>query len=85
MALAGVNRTAVEKPALTVLVYSETPWSDGSREVGFLDGHAKRVQAVEWQVLKATLIPRWKRTAKKPLPANYGSEFNRQAPLPEPQ
>lgn len=82
-ALAGVSQVTLEDPSKTVLVYTETPWPDGSREVGYADGHAKRVQANEWEKLKQDLTKKWKKTAKKPLPLDYGKEYNQQTPPQE--
>ncbi|MFB3881517.1 MAG: hypothetical protein ACE149_09645 [Armatimonadota bacterium] len=51
--LQGRSLAQIEDPAATVLVYQQTPRADGSRDVGFLDGHVKRVSDEEWQKLKA--------------------------------
>lgn len=51
--LQGKSLSAIQDPAVLVLVYQPTPRDDGTRGVGFLDGHVKRVSDEEWQKLKA--------------------------------
>jgi hypothetical protein len=51
--LQGKSLSAIQDPAVIVLVYQPTPRDDGTRGVGFLDGHVKRVSDEEWQKLKA--------------------------------
>jgi len=78
--LGGATSTEVERPAETILIYAEGPASDGKREVAFADGHARRLGPDEWSKYEATLHLKLKKTAKKPLPANFGQEYNRSQP-----
>jgi len=71
MAIAGVNMTAIERPAETPLFYDMTAWPDGTRAVAFADGHAKFVDPDQWEKLRPYLSLKLKRTSK-PLPANLG-------------
>lgn len=41
-----------EHPEDMVMFYEATPWGDGSRAAVFVDGHAKRLDAKEWERLK---------------------------------
>ncbi len=50
-ALSGVAQTSLEKVAETPLVWEEKAAPDGTRAVGFADGHAKRVGEAEWSRL----------------------------------
>lgn len=43
--------SSVPSPSEAVLFYQKTPASDGGREVLFVDGHVKKVDAREWQTL----------------------------------
>ena len=72
MALAGVSLTEVPEPANTPLFFEPNAWPDGTRVVAYTDGHAKRVDAEEWKRLQPFLKLKLKKTAKRPLPPNYG-------------
>lgn len=63
-ALAGVPSTSLENPAETVLLYEDTPWPDGKRTVAFADGHAKRLDAAEWETASGSLKLKLKRVGK---------------------
>ncbi len=39
----------------TVCIYEAQPWPDGTRCVGFYDGHATFVSEAEWAKLKETV------------------------------
>ena len=64
MALAGVKETSVPDLANTVMLYDSAAWPDGSRIVGFADGHAKRVDERTWSRLKKTLSLKLPRVGK---------------------
>lgn len=79
MAVSGVNASAIERPSETVLVYAEKPRSDGTREVAFVDGHAKIVKPEEWARYESTL----RRTIQPngiSLPKSFGQEYNSSGP-----
>ena len=80
MSLSGVSMTSIENPAETILVYADKPNANGNREVAFTDGHAKSLNTTEWNRFLPTLKLRLPRSAKKPLPMEYGSEYNRSTP-----
>jgi hypothetical protein len=50
--LSGLHLPTVKDPSGVAVFYEQTTWSDGTRGVGFLDGHAKRVDAQKWQEIK---------------------------------
>ncbi|HVT14301.1 MAG TPA: hypothetical protein VHE55_18705 [Fimbriimonadaceae bacterium] len=75
MAIAGVEMTAIEAPAETVLYYDEKPWPDGSRLVAFMDGHVKFVEPEAWAKAEATLHLKIKRKTK-PLPPDYWKKLH---------
>jgi len=52
-ALNGHKEAHFTDPVNVVVVFEATPWPDGKRGVGFLDGHAKMVTDAQWQQLKA--------------------------------
>lgn len=74
MSLGGVSLTDVEDPSETILYYEEKAWPDGRRAVAFADGHAKFVGEEEWKRLQPTLKLKVKKTAKRPLPLNWGAD-----------
>lgn len=74
MSLGGVSMVDVERPAETILFYEEKAWPDGRRAVAFVDGHAKFVSEEDWKRLQPTLKLRVKKTAKRPLPLNWGTD-----------
>lgn len=76
MAIGGVNMVAIEDIANTVMFYESKAWPDGRRAVAFTDGHAKMVTSSEWQKLEATLRKKFPKSAKRPLPLNYGTTGN---------
>jgi hypothetical protein len=80
--LGGVLCTSVERPAETVAISAEKPASDGTREVGLVDGHAKRMGPDSWKAVEPTLHLKLKKTATKPLPMNLGEAYNAQKPPP---
>ena len=49
--LSGVTMNAIDRPAETILLWEERAWPDGKRAVAFVDGHAKRLDAAEWERL----------------------------------
>lgn len=53
--LSGVNATSIPNPAEVVLVYEERVWPDGTRAVGYCDGHAKMVDGSTWNRISSTL------------------------------
>lgn len=67
----GVNAAEVEFPAETVLFYESQAWPDGTRVVGFFDGHVKSVDAELWKRLQPTLKLKLKKRAQ-PFPLSYG-------------
>ncbi|MBS1705724.1 MAG: hypothetical protein JST40_07600 [Armatimonadetes bacterium] len=69
-ALASVNAEIIEYPAETILWYETTPWEDGSRIIGYTDGHAKSVGSSEWEDLEPTLRNTYPRSAGL-LPMDY--------------
>lgn len=75
MAVAGVSASDIQKPAETVLFYESATRPDGRRTVAFTDGHAKLVSEAEWAKLQPTLKLKLKKSVK-PLPANYGMDWN---------
>ena len=52
-ALSGVSEVAIDQPSSTLLLWQETPDADGSRAVGFADGHGETVGADEWKTIWA--------------------------------
>lgn len=53
--LAGAKESDIKNPTEVVSVFEPTPWPDGMRVVGFVDGHAKLVGAEEWATLQAKM------------------------------
>jgi hypothetical protein len=51
-ALAGIHLVNVEDVAVVAVFYEPVPASDGSVCVAFLDGHAARLSAADWQKTK---------------------------------
>jgi len=74
-ALGGVKLKDIPEPPKTVVFYETKNWSDGRRAVGFADGSARLVPAIEWGRLAMSLLLRIPRTAE-PLPADYGKGWN---------
>ena len=75
MAVAGATATSIAEPASTVAIYGDTRASDGKLDVGFTDGHAKRLSWADWADAQKTLHLKLKKDAK-PLPASLGARFN---------
>lgn len=50
-ALSGALSTSIAQPDRILLVWQEIPFPNGVRAVGFADGHAKNVDAGEWDRL----------------------------------
>jgi len=50
--LSGKKLVHISNPSKMVLLYEDSPAPDGMRGVAFLDGHASRVSASEWEALK---------------------------------
>jgi hypothetical protein len=73
LALGGASTASV--PTDEVLLYDSRAWPDGSRVVAYADGRARSLSASEWASAKASLTRRFKRIAKKPLPATYGLDM----------
>lgn len=73
LALGGASIASV--PTEEVLLYDSRPWPDGSRVVAYADGRARSLSAREWASAKASLERKFKRIAKKPLPASYGLDM----------
>lgn len=71
MAVAGVEMAAIPEPANTILFYESTPWPDGTRVVGYVDGHARKVPMADWERESASLKLKLPRKTK-PLPADWG-------------
>lgn len=46
--LTGEKMSSIAAPAETILVWEERTWPNGSRVVGFVDGHVKALSANEW-------------------------------------
>lgn len=85
MCLSGVSFTAIPDPAATPMIYESAPGADGTRVVGFVDGHAKRVSEAEWQGMAKYLklkLPR--RTTKPTPPARPDGRGNDTAPRSTP-
>lgn len=59
VALSGMSMVSIESPAETLMLWEENAWADGTRAVGYTDGHAKRLNEAQWQRLwKAELSRR---------------------------
>jgi hypothetical protein len=50
--LSGKKIAHIEYPNQMIVFYEKTAATDGTRAAAFLDGHAKRVSAAEWERLK---------------------------------
>lgn len=50
--LSGLRLLEVRDISNTAVFYEQTTWSDGTRGVAFLDGHAARVSPEKWQEIK---------------------------------
>ena len=48
-ALSGLASTSLDRIAETPLIWDEKPWPDGSRIVGFADGHVKVARPEDWE------------------------------------
>jgi len=72
MALGGASCTSLENPAQTVLFYESKTWPNGTRVVAYADGHVKVEDAQQWARVSKTLTAKFPKTAKRPLPLNYG-------------
>jgi hypothetical protein len=71
--LGGVNERDVLEPARVPLFWEEMPYDDGSRVVGFYDGHVAVIPADEWPGIQEMLGRTYKRApGMKPLPPDYG-------------
>lgn len=73
-AVGGVNASAIESPAETILFYESKAWPDGKRIVVFVDSHVALLDAERWSHVEPTLrLKLYKST--KPLPLNYGLDW----------
>ena len=52
-ALSGVALASLDQPSTTLVLWQETPAPDGTRAVGFADGHGETVRADEWKTIWA--------------------------------
>lgn len=73
MSLGGVSFADIPSPAETPMFFEPNTWPDGSRVVAFTDGHVKAVKPDEWERMQPLFKLKAKKTAKKPLPLNYGT------------
>lgn len=74
--LGGVSSTVIENPAATPMFYDPTVWPDGRYLYSNADTSSKFVDAARWKELQKVMAKKMPRTAKKPLPKNYGSAFS---------
>lgn len=74
MNLGGVNAADITD-FKTPMFYDPNPWPNGNRMYSCIDSSAKAVAAAGWTSVSKLLAAKHKRTAKKPLPANYGASF----------
>ena len=51
--LSGVTLASLDQPSATLVLWQETPAPDGTRAVGFADGHGETVRADEWKTIWA--------------------------------
>lgn len=79
MALAGVAGTSIERPQETVSFYESKSWPDRSTAVGYADGSAKLLNAIEWGRGARSLTLQLPRVAE-PLPKNYGRGWRDERP-----
>lgn len=61
MALSGVNLGIVERIAETPMFYDSKPWPDGTRIVGFAEGHVRAISKENWPQIEKALKWRFKR------------------------
>jgi prepilin-type processing-associated H-X9-DG protein len=80
MGISGALCTTIPAPADTVLFYETEAWSDGRRAVAFCDGHAKLVSSDAWAILAKHLQPSGIKRVPKPLPLNYGLNWDPKRP-----
>ena len=52
-ALSGTALASLDQPSATLVLWQETPALDGTRAVGFADGHGETVRADEWKTIWA--------------------------------
>lgn len=74
--LGGVKLGDVESPAETPLFVDPKAWPGGTRLVAFVDGHVKSISAESWPEVETRWKKKYRRTAKKPLPADTGIGFS---------
>ena len=65
--LSGVSAVSIPSPAEVVLFYEEQTWPDGTRAVGYCDGHAKMVDQATWAKISSTLKSKFPKV-KPPAP-----------------
>lgn len=63
----GAKMTDIRNPAQTACLYETKTWPDGSRVVGFVDGHVKSISKDNWRAVEASLKTKVGKRAK-PLP-----------------
>ncbi|HOS43587.1 MAG TPA: hypothetical protein PK794_07860 [Armatimonadota bacterium] len=51
--LSGIHLGQIDQPQAAVVIFDAAPWPDGTRTVGFLDGHVEQADETRWQELKA--------------------------------
>lgn len=73
MALGGSTDQALDNPGETVLFYEGKAWPNGTRVVAYADGHVKVEGPEQWARVSKTLTAKYPKTAKRPLPLNYGT------------
>ncbi|MBV6457962.1 MAG: hypothetical protein HONBIEJF_01083 [Fimbriimonadaceae bacterium] len=69
--LGGVNLVAADEPARTPLFRDSKAWPTGERLTGFVDGHVTALQGADLKASEKAWAKKYKRTAKKPLPADH--------------
>lgn len=75
MNLGGVTGATISD-VKTPMFYDPTPWPPhGNRMYSCVDSSAKVIAPAGWTSAAKLMAAKHKRTAKKPLPANYGSTF----------
>ena len=52
-ALSGIKLASLDQPSATLVLWQEKPAPDGTRAVGFADGHGETVRADEWKTIWA--------------------------------
>jgi hypothetical protein len=75
MSIGGVSFVDFDEPMNVPLFYESQSWPDGTRGVAFCDGHCEFVSPSRWSSIEKNLRVKMKKTAKRPLPANYGADW----------